>query len=93
MEDGLYRIEIGFQRDFLRARSKKQRRVCPAAVHCIFILEWIFYRSAFTQVRMCAHLLPELQSGCWPSWASHLHSVMAISVKTAVKLESSGLQA
>lgn len=32
-------------------------------------------------------------SGAWPSWASHLHSVSSIWVKTARKEESSGLQA
>ena len=33
------------------------------------------------------------QSGCWPSWAFHAHSVIFMSVNTALKLESSGLQA
>ena len=32
-------------------------------------------------------------SGCWPSWAFHMHSVIFISVKTAVNDESSGEQA
>ena len=32
-------------------------------------------------------------SGCWPSWAFQAHSVILISVNTAVKLESSGLHA
>ena len=32
-------------------------------------------------------------SGCWPSWAIHAHSVIFISVKTAVKEDSSGEQA
>ena len=32
-------------------------------------------------------------SGCWPSWASHLHSVSSIWVKTALKEDSSGEQA
>ena len=32
-------------------------------------------------------------SGCWPSWASHLHSVSSILVNTALKEESSGEQA
>ena len=29
-------------------------------------------------------------SGCWPSWAFHMHSVIFISVKTAVNEDSSG---
>ncbi len=33
------------------------------------------------------------QSGCCPSWACQAHSVMANSLKTAVKEESSGEQA
>ena len=33
------------------------------------------------------------QSGCWPSCAFHAHSVICISVNTALKLEFSGLQA
>ena len=32
-------------------------------------------------------------SGCWPSWAFHIHSVIFMSVKTAVKEDSSGEQA
>ena len=32
-------------------------------------------------------------SGCWPSWAFQAHSVIFISVNTAVKEDSSGEQA
>ena len=32
-------------------------------------------------------------SGCWPSWAFHMHSVIFMSEKTAVKEDSSGEQA
>ena len=32
-------------------------------------------------------------SGCWPSWAFHIHSVTFMSENTAVKEESSGEQA
>ena len=32
-------------------------------------------------------------SGCWPSCAFHMHSVIFMSVKTAVKDDSSGEQA
>ena len=32
-------------------------------------------------------------SGCWPSWAGHLHSDSSMWVNTALKDESSGLQA
>ena len=32
-------------------------------------------------------------SGCWPSWAFHMHSVIFMSENTAVKDDSSGEQA
>ena len=32
-------------------------------------------------------------SGCWPSWAFQAHSIIFISVNTAVKEDSSGEQA
>ena len=31
--------------------------------------------------------------GCWPSWAFHMHSVIFMSEKTAVKEDASGEQA
>lgn len=44
------------------------------------------FRESDRQTRIC-------QSGCWPSCAFQAHSVIFMSVKTALKLESSGLQA
>ena len=42
---------------------------------------------------MYGNVFAYISSGCWPSWANHLHPVNSIFVKTALKEESSGEQA
>lgn len=62
-------------------------------------VHWAFINSRLTKkedgplrIRPQKHCFYS-SSGACPSWASHLHSVTSISVNTAVKEESSGLQA
>ena len=52
-----------------------------------------FYSALYPAAPIFVIMTVQTLSGCCPSCAFHAHSVIRISVKTALKLEPSGLQA